>query len=108
MADRIVAESNQGGDMVEAVIRNVAPDVPVRLVHASRGKRTRAEPVSALYEQGRVYHLHAFPELEDQMTTYVPDSTEGSPDRMDALVWGVTELKPDRFVTDSSAFAATA
>lgn len=94
--DRIVAESNQGGDMVEAVIRNVAPDVPVKLVNASRGKRTRAEPVSALYEQGRVYHLRAFPELEEQMVTYSPDSYEGSPDRMDALVWGITELKPDR------------
>jgi len=96
MADRIVAEANQGGDMVEAVIRNVAPDVPVKLVNASRGKRTRAEPISALYEQGRVYHLRGFPELEDQMCNYSPDSYEGSPDRMDALVWGITELKPDR------------
>jgi len=107
MADRIVAESNQGGDMVEAVIRNVAPEVPVRLVNASRGKRTRAEPVSALYEQGRVYHLQVFPELEDQMCTYSPDSYEGSPDRMDALVWGITELKPDRQET-SGAFAGIA
>jgi len=107
MADRIVAESNQGGDMVESVLRNVAPEVPVRLVNASRGKRTRAEPVSALYEQGRVYHLTAFPELEDQMCTYSPDSYEGSPDRMDALVWGITELKPDRQET-SGAFAGIA
>lgn len=96
MADRIVAESNQGGDMVESVLRNVAPEVPVKLVNASRGKRTRAEPISALYEQGRVYHLDAFPDLEDQMCNYSPDSYEGSPDRMDALVWGITELKPDR------------
>lgn len=95
-ADRIVAESNQGGDLVKAVIQNVQPDVPVRLVTASRGKRTRAEPVSALYEQGRVYHRHAFPDLEEQMLNYSPDSYEGSPDRMDALVWGITELKPDR------------
>lgn len=94
--DRIVAESNQGGDMVEAVIRNVAPDVPVKLVNASRGKRTRAEPISALYEQGRVYHRVAFPDMEEQMVNYSPDSYEGSPDRMDALVWGITELKPDR------------
>ena len=106
-ADRIVAESNQGGDMVEAVIRNVAPDVPVKLVNASRGKRTRAEPISALYEQGRVYHLHAFPDLEEQMVTYSPDSYEGSPDRMDALVWGITELKPDR-QESTGAFAGIA
>ena len=106
-ADRIVAESNQGGDMVEAVIRNVAPDIPVKLVNASRGKRTRAEPISALYEQGRVYHRHAFPDLEEQMVNYSPDSYEGSPDRMDALVWGITELKPDR-QESSGAFAGIA
>ena len=106
-ADRIVAESNQGGDMVEAVIRNVAPDVPVKLVNASRGKRTRAEPISALYEQRRVYHRHAFPDLEEQMVNYSPDSYEGSPDRMDALVWGITELKPDR-QESTGAFAGIA
>jgi phage terminase large subunit-like protein len=108
MADRIVAESNQGGDMVSAVIRNVAPEVPVRLVTATRGKRVRAEPISALYEQGRVYHLSVFADLEDQMVNFVPDHYEGSPDRMDALVWGVTELKPDRVQLDHSTFAATA
>ena len=97
MADRIVAESNMGGDMVESVIRNVAPDVPVRLVRATRGKRVRAEPISSLYEQGRVFHVKHFPDLEDQMCNYVPDQAgDGSPDRMDALVWGITELKPER------------
>jgi phage terminase large subunit-like protein len=93
-ADRIVAEKNQGGDMVEAVIRAVDRNVPVTLVHASRGKLVRAEPVSALYEQRRVHHVGRFDELEDQMCTFSADSDrrEGSPDRMDALVWGLSFL----------------
>lgn len=90
-ADRIVAEANQGGAMVETTIRAVDKNVPVKLVHASRGKVTRAEPVSALYEQGRVHHIGCFPELEDEMTSFEPGSTN-SPDRMDALVWALTEL----------------
>jgi predicted phage terminase large subunit-like protein len=93
-ADRIVAETNQGGQMVEQVIRTVAKTIgkPVsyRGVRASRGKLTRAEPVSALYEQGLVHHVGLFPELEDQMTSWTPG--EVSPDRMDALVWGVHEM----------------
>lgn len=89
-ADRIVAESNQGGDMVSHTLRTVDQNVPIRLVHASRGKRTRAEPVAALYEQGRVHHAGAFPELEDQLCTWTPDGP--SPDRLDALVWALTEL----------------
>lgn len=89
-ADRIVAEANNGGEMVEHVIRTVDPDVPVKLVHASRGKLTRAEPISALHEQGREHHVGSFPELEDQKCTYVPG--EKSPDRMDADVWASTEL----------------
>lgn len=89
-ADVIVAEANQGGDMVRAVIHAVDPNVPVKLVHASRGKRTRAEPVSMRYEQGRAHHVGAFPELEDQMCNWVPG--EESPDRMDAKVWASTEL----------------
>lgn len=89
-ADRIVAERNQGGDMVEATIRTVDPNVPVRTVWASRGKQTRAEPVAALYEQGRVHHVGAFPELESEMCGWVPG--EASPSRMDALVWALTEL----------------
>lgn len=93
-ADRIVAEKNQGGEMVEAVIKAVDRNVPVSLVHASRGKAIRAEPVSALYEQNRVHHVGRFDELEDQMCTFSADydRNNGSPDRMDALVWGLSFL----------------
>lgn len=93
-ADRIVAEKNQGGEMVEAVIRAADRNVPVTLVHASRGKLVRAEPISALYEQGRVHHIGRYDELEDQMCTYAVDFDRGngSPDRMDALVWGLSFL----------------
>ena len=90
-ADRIVAEANQGGDMVKTVLRTVDPNVPVKLVHATRGKRVRAEPVAALYEQGRVFHAAVFAELEDQLVTWTPDSPT-SPDRLDALVWALTDL----------------
>ena len=90
-ADRIVAEANQGGQLVEMTLRAVDRSVPTKLVHASRGKLTRAEPISALYEQRRVHHCGLFAELEDEMTTYEPGSTN-SPDRMDALVWALTEL----------------
>jgi len=93
-ADRIIAEKNQGGEMVEAVIRAVDRNVPVSLVHATRGKLVRAEPVSALYEQGRVHHVGRFDQLEDQMCTFSVDydRANGSPDRMDALVWGLSYL----------------
>ena len=91
-ADRIVAEANQGGDMVSTLIRQVDPNVPVTLVHASRAKRTRAEPVAALYEQGRVFHDHPLPLLEDQQCSFTGDIRDGSPDRMDALVWAMTDL----------------
>jgi phage terminase large subunit-like protein len=90
-ADRIIAEANNGGDLVELVIRTVDANVPYRAVRAARGKIARAEPVAALYEQGRVHHVGAFATLEDQLTSYVPDA-HGSPDRLDALVWGLTEL----------------
>lgn len=90
-ADRIVAEKNYGGDMVESTIRQVDKAVPVKVITASRGKVQRAEPVAALYEQHRVHHVGAMPKLEDQMATWTPqDGT--SPDRLDALVWAVTEL----------------
>lgn len=89
-ADRIVAEKNQGGEMVAATIRSVDPNVPIRLVWAAQGKRPRAEPVSALYEQGRVHHIEPLPELENEMTAWVPG--EDSPSRMDALVWAITDL----------------
>lgn len=91
-ADRLVAESNQGGELVASVIRTVRAELSVSLVHATRGKRVRAEPIAALYEQGRVHHVGAFPELEDQQCTFAPDVIVGSPDRVDALVWALTEL----------------
>ena len=90
-ADRVVAEVNNGGDLVERVLRQVDRDLPYRAVRASRGKRVRAEPVAALYEQGRVHHVGTFPELEDQLCSWTPDAA-GSPDRMDALVWACTDL----------------
>jgi phage terminase large subunit-like protein len=99
-ADRIVAESNQGGEMVRHTIATVNPRVPVRLVHATRGKFTRAEPVAALYEQGKVHHTGGFAKLEDQLCTWTID--DPSPDRLDALVWAVSELmlnKPNTLLT---------
>ncbi len=89
-ADRIVVEANQGGDMVRHTLQTVESQIPIKTVHATRGKRTRAEPISALYEQGKVKHVGAFPVLEDQMCSWTPESD--SPDRLDALVWGLTEL----------------
>lgn len=91
-ADRILAEVNNGGDLVERVIRTVGRDYPYRAVRASRGKVTRAEPIAALYEQGKISHVGGFPELEDQMCSYTPDGYDGSPDRVDALVWALTDL----------------
>jgi phage terminase large subunit-like protein len=89
-ADRIIAEVNQGGEMVRAVLAQVDDTVPLTTVHASRGKHARAEPVAALYEQGRVSHVGGFAELEDEMCRVIGDGD--SPDRLDALVWAVTEL----------------
>ena len=93
-ADRIVAEVNQGGEMVEAVIRQADESVPVEKVRASRGKYLRAEPIAALYEQGRVKHVGAFPELEDEMCDFSLGglSSGRSPDRLDALVWALSAL----------------
>ncbi|MGR3698843.1 MAG: DNA-packaging protein [Roseovarius sp.] len=93
-AERVVAEVNQGGDLVEQVIRQVDPLVPLRKVHASRGKVARAEPVAALYEQGRVHHARGLGALEDQMCAMTARGYEGrgSPDRVDALVWALTDL----------------
>lgn len=90
-ADRIVAETNNGGDMVGLTIATVDRRVPFTKVHASRGKAIRAEPVAALYEQSRVFHAAAFPELEDQLCSWTPESGE-SPDRLDALVWALSDL----------------
>jgi phage terminase large subunit-like protein len=93
-ADAIVAEANQGGEMVRSVLSQAMANAPVRLVHATRDKRTRALPIAALYERGLVHHVGAHPELEDQMCTY--DSSGPSPDRMDAMVWALSELFPMR------------
>ena len=90
-ADRIIGEVNNGGDMVGYTLRTILPSAPFTAVHASRGKRIRAEPIAALYEQGKVYHVGALPYLEEQLVSWTPDNT-GSPDRLDALVWGLTEL----------------
>jgi len=90
MADIVVAEKNNGGDMVLSTLNNADKSVPVKLVWASRGKAVRAEPVSLLYEQGRVHHVGTFDLLEDQLCEWVPG--DRSPDRLDALVWAVTEL----------------
>jgi phage terminase large subunit-like protein len=96
-ADRVVAEINQGGAMVEQVLREVDPELSFRSVHATRGKKARAEPVAALYEQGRVSHVGAFAELEDEMCSAFGEGTE-SPDRLDALVWAVSDLMFRRWV----------
>ena len=92
-ADRVVYEANQGGLLVAETIRTVHKTIPLTSVHASKGKYSRAEPIAALYEQGKVYHLDYFKLLEEQMTSYNPEFTSGSPDRMDALVWALHELK---------------
>jgi phage terminase large subunit-like protein len=91
-ADRIVAEVNQGGDLVEVLIRTVDQNVAYRAVRASKGKQSRAEPVAALYEQGRVHHVGTHAGLEDQMVQWDPVYAKASPDRVDALVWGLTDL----------------
>jgi phage terminase large subunit-like protein len=93
-ADLVVAERNFGGAMVEAVLRGAAPNLPIKLVTASRGKLVRAEPVAALYEQNKVHHVGAFPELEEQLGMMTTSGYQGggSPDRLDGLVWALTEL----------------
>jgi phage terminase large subunit-like protein len=92
MCDRIVAEINNGGALVEAVLRTVDPSIPYTPVHASRGKRTRAEPIAALYEQGRVHHVGFYPVLEDELCNWDPLIDTASPNRLDALVWACTAL----------------
>jgi predicted phage terminase large subunit-like protein len=109
-ADKIVAEINNGGDMVEATIRHVTKyaneygkvvpingqDLPIKTIHASRGKRTRAEPIAALYEQGRVIHAQMFKDAEDQLALFTGDPSEKD-DMVDALVWALTELSEGEF-----------
>ena len=89
-ADRVIGEVNNGGDLVEVNLRMVDRQISYKAVHATRGKVIRAEPIAALYEQGKVHHVGTFPQLEDQMVEWVPG--DRSPDRMDALVWALTEL----------------
>jgi predicted phage terminase large subunit-like protein len=102
-ADRIVAEVNNGGDMIEAVLRHKGKGqlFKYRGVRASRGKRTRAEPIAALYEQGKVSHVGRFDALEEQLTTWDASDGSPSPDRLDALVWALTDLmkptQPDAY-----------
>lgn len=91
-ADRVIAEGTGPQEMIDHVLHSVRPDLPVKRVNARFAKRTRAEPIAALYEQGKVSHVGHFAQLEDQLTTWVPDSGE-SPDRLDALVWAFTELQ---------------
>ena len=96
-ADRVVAEVNQGGEMVNAMLKSIDANLPVSMVRATRGKFTRAEPVAALYEQGKVRHAGRFTQLEDQMADFGPNglSSGRSPDRLDALVWAITALAMD-------------
>ncbi len=98
--DRVIGEVNNGGDLIEGLLRQVDPDIAFRAVRATRGKIVRAEPAAALYEKGRVHHVGVFPELEDEMTGFAPLTATKSPDRMDALVWALAELAKDgqRFI----------
>jgi phage terminase large subunit-like protein len=91
-ADRVIVEVNNGGDMVAHTLRTVRPRLPIETVHASRGKLTRAEPIAALYEQARVWHVAPFEDLENQLCQWVPESGT-SPDRLDALVWALSAFK---------------
>jgi phage terminase large subunit-like protein len=90
--DRIIGEANNGGDMIESLLRHIDPNLPYLKITATRGKRLRAEPISSLYQQGRVHHVGEHKRLEDQMVTWVPDVADFSPDRLDALVYALTDL----------------
>lgn len=92
-ADRIIGEVNNGGEMIELTLRTIDGNIPYKAVHASRGKQARAEPIAALYEQGKVFHVQQFEQLEDQLLTWTPEVGK-SPDRLDALVWAISELMP--------------
>lgn len=91
-ADTVIGEVNNGGDYIETVIRLVNGKMPYKSVHASRGKATRAEPIALLYSQGRIHHYGSYAKLEDEMTTWTPNSGDKSPNRIDSLCWGITEL----------------
>jgi len=104
-ADAVVVEVNNGGALVVEVLKAAQANLPIRSVHASRGKHTRAEPIALLYEQGRVHHVGAFPLLEDECCTWTPGAD--SPDRLDALVWAFTELAPGGHVFARGDFFAS-
>jgi phage terminase large subunit-like protein len=93
-ADRVIAEVNNGGELVEATLRTVAPSIPFTAVHASRGKQVRAEPIAAFYEQHKIHHVGHLPTLESQLVQWDPLRDRWSPDRLDALVWALTHLMP--------------
>lgn len=101
-ANLLVAEANQGGEMVRSTLAIAAPDASIRLVHASQAKRARAEPIALLYAQGRVAHSAHFRDLEDQMCSFGARGFKGSPDRVDALVWALTDLILERAPTPSA------
>jgi phage terminase large subunit-like protein len=101
----VVAEGNQGGEMVRHTIKTADPRLNVQIVHASRGKYARAEPVAALFEQKRCHLVGAFPELEDQLCVWEPLSGEESPDRLDAMVWGLTACMLGKGETSSGKVA---
>lgn len=91
-ADRVVAEVNKGGDMVKDLLMACDPHISYKGVRATKGKAIRAEPIVSLYEQGKVKHIGPLPALESQLCTWVPEASAKSPDRLDALVWGLTDL----------------
>ena len=103
-ADKVIAEQNYGGEMVRATLQAENPNLPVGLVHASRGKVVRAEPVSQMYERGMVHHIGYFPEIEDQLMSFTTSGYQGikSPDRADSWIWGVTELFPGMVSADKN------
>lgn len=107
-ADRIFGEQNFGGDMVESTIRTVDRQAPFSLVHASRGKAVRAEPIAALYEQGRVHHVGKFPGLEAEMISWMPGISTWSPNRIDALVWVLTQYLDQFRMEDGAGSIPTA
>lgn len=98
-ADALLVEVNQGGDMVSAVLKQIRLGLPIREVRAHVGKKLRAEPVAAMYEQGRIHHVGEFAKLEDQMTTWTPEAAD-SPDRLDAMVQAFSDLLGQRNITD--------
>ena len=104
-ADAVVVEVNNGGDMIPTILRQVRPGLPIKQVRATRGKQTRAEPIAALYEQGRIHHVGVLAKLEAQLTEWTPDEPK-SPDRLDALVWALTELMTGTSVTGYLAHLA--